>query len=108
MITKQKFEDFKERHNLTTEIFCEVADVSEVTLNEYIEGTLSDKIQRQKVARAIYIIERNNICIPVISGYFRLLDDVFREHFKVKQLEKSYKETFKDIFNQCYEDEFGY
>lgn len=107
MITKQKFENFLERHNLTKEYFAEVADVSVKTLDEYIEGSLQNKKWRQRIARSIYIIKTNNLCMPVISGYYRLLSDLFPEKCKAKELEESYKLTYKDIFNQCYEDEFG-
>lgn len=107
MITKQKLEGFMERHNLTKELLAEVADVSIKTLDEYVEGTLQNKKWRKRIARSIYIIKINNLCMPVVSGYYRLLSDLFPDKFKAQQLEKSYKETFKIIFNQCYEDEFG-
>ena len=107
MINKRQLEKFMERHNLTKEILAEVADVSLVDLDEYVEGTLQNKKLRKRIARTIYVIERNNICIPVIDGYYRLLSDVFPETFNVDQLRKSHIESFKTIFNQFYEDEFG-
>lgn len=107
MITKQKFEDFLERHNLTIDVFCYVTDISKVTLEAYIEGTLQNRKSIKRIDRSIYVIRRNQICMPVLDGYYRLLTDVMRKRSEVKQLEKNHREQFKDIFNQCYEDEFG-
>ena len=107
MIIKKHFKVFLKRHNLTEEILAEVADVQVETINAYVDGTLTDKIQRKLIARAMYVIMKNNICMPVIDGYYKLLCDVFPEDFKIDPVKRSHISAFKNIFYQCYEDEFG-
>lgn len=106
-MTKEKMQKFLERHNLTKEILAEIADVCIVTLNAYIDNTIPRAKARQRIIRSIYIIEQNNLCMPVIDGYYQLMMDLYPEDFDAVKIKRKHIDNYKQIFNQFYEDEFG-